>query len=77
MARKGRTPTLRQPPVVIHNVAVNEQIGRISVDGVVDGRPAAVVFMQTEIPASARTDEDLWGYAQRRLREAGQIQSGE
>jgi len=60
----------KMPNIMIHHAEVNDQVGRISLDGIVDGKPVAVVFLQDEVPKSVKTDTQMHEYMVRRLKEA-------
>ena len=59
--------SFKLPSVFIHHVEVNEQIGRISVDGSVDGKPATVVIEPGEVPANIKTDDQMLKFLLKRL----------
>jgi len=67
--------------VTIEHIVVVEKIGRISIDGEVNGKKAAVVFMSSEVPAKVQTEDQMNQYMQDRLRasvedkQSGQIAS--
>lgn len=58
--------------VQVHNVAVNEELGRISIDGMVNGKLAAVVFQAEEIPRRVKTVEQYSRFLERKLAEAAE-----
>ena len=62
--------TKLKPPIIVHHIEVAEGIGRISIDGEVGGKLAACVFMIEEIPKSVKTDEQLYTFYQRKLKES-------
>lgn len=41
--------------IAIEHVEYNEKIGRVSIDGQVDGKYVAVVFMESDIPNSCNS----------------------
>lgn len=61
--------TAVEDPVQVHNIVVVEKIGRISIDGVANGRPVAVVFMESEVPASVKTPAQMTNYMKKRLQQ--------
>ncbi|KKN50488.1 hypothetical protein LCGC14_0632130 [marine sediment metagenome] len=60
------------PGVVVQHVEVAEKIGRISVDGEVDGRFVATTFMVKDLPKRVKTDWNYYEYLRQRLQEAAQ-----
>lgn len=57
------------PSTLISHVESNEQIGRIAVDGKVDGKGVSLVFMSDEVPKSVKTDTQMHEYIVKRLKE--------
>ena len=62
--------TLKLPRAILTSVEVNEAIGRISISGTVEGRPVSVVFMESEVPKSVKSEQQMQEYMVRRLKEA-------
>jgi len=53
--------------VQVQNIAVNKELGRISIDGIVNGRFAAVVIQADDIPASIKTQEQYSRFLEKQL----------
>ncbi len=62
----------KAPSVVVQHVEAAEKIGRVSVDGEVDGKFVATTFMATEIPKRVKTAAAYYEYLRERLQEAAQ-----
>jgi hypothetical protein len=61
------------PPVMIQHIEVNEKVGRISIDGEVNGKLAAVVILESEVPSRAKRSEGtFWKYLEERLRQSAE-----
>ena len=62
------------PSTLISHVESNEQIGRIAVDGKVEGKPTSVVIEPGEVPASIKTDDQMYRFLLKRLTEASKAE---
>ena len=62
----------KAPSVVVQHVEVADKIGRVSVDGEVDGKFVATTFMAAEIPKRVKTNAAYYEYLRERLQEAAQ-----
>ncbi len=63
---------VQQKPVQIANIAVNEKIGRISIDGSVSGKLVAAVFMSQDVPKTVRTEDQMQRFMEKKLLEAAE-----
>ena len=56
--------------VQVHNIAVNKELGRISIDGIVNGRYTARVIESSDIPKSIKTQDQYSRYLEKQLSES-------
>ncbi len=62
----------KAPSVVVQHLETSDKIGRVSIDGEVNGKFVATTFMATEIPKRVKTDAAYYEYLRKRLQEAAQ-----
>ena len=60
------------PETSILHIAANENIGRIAVDGMHQGKPVAVVIEPGEVPRSVKTQQQLQAYLLDRIKQAAE-----